>query len=97
MVGFLSKPFSVAGHFADQNKCTSLTRALRPGVLHLSSDSSGERGRDVDLQMQTRWLDCFHIAFQCDHNASSTASGPGHADRTRFRLEAHLHVFSMCM
>ncbi len=43
----------------------------------------------IDLQMQTRWLGCVYI--RSDHNASSTTSGPGHADRITFQSGACLY------
>ncbi len=64
-------------------------------VLHLSSDSSGKR---VDFCV-TLTCECRHdgwVALRSDHNASSTTSGPGHADQITFRSEACLRLFLQC-
>ncbi len=88
-------------YFTNQRyKSTYLTSAPQPVTLHLSCDSSGEGGgvlRDVDLRMQTRWLDCVYIILSSDHNASWTTSGPGHADWITFRSEARLHLSFQCV
>ncbi len=47
--------------------------------------------------MQTRWLDCVYITLRSDHNASSTTSGSGHADRITFQSEARLHLSFHCV
>ncbi len=64
-----------------------VTSAPQPVVLCRSCDLSGETSgvlRDVDLRMQTQWLDCVNITLRSDHNASSTTSGAGHADQITF-------------
>ena len=47
--------------------------------------------------MQTRWLDCVYITLRSDHDASSTTSEPGHADRITFRSETRLHLSFQCV
>ncbi len=61
------------------------------GKILLAAQEREEVGflHDIDLQMQTWWLGCVYI--RSDHNASSTTSGPGHADRITFQSGACLY------
>ncbi len=86
------------GTFYKSKKSVGLSLVLHTGVLRLIFLTVHERGgrvlRDVHLRMQIRWLDCVYITLRSDHNASSTASGPGHADRI---TSARLHLSFQCV
>ncbi len=102
----LSGGFSFEKHFLSRDilqirdKCWSLTSAphgCSPSFFLTVRERGGGVLREVDLRMQTLWLDCVYITLRSDHNASSTTSGAGHADRITFRSEARLHLSFQCM
>ncbi len=98
VVGFLLKSNQSWDILQIKEKCRTLSLVLHTGVLCLIFLTVHEREgrvlRDVDLRMQIRWLDWVCITLSSNHNASSTTSGPGHADRI---TSARLHLSFQCV